>query len=108
MIKDCPPSGCKLSSPGYPGLPPQVGFDNNHFDDNRYNPALIITSMIIIIIVVGFINIIAINTITMLLDICKTQPTSKPHYQLTHWPMNNHQNHKTTKKSISCLDINFD
>ena len=51
-----------------------------------------------IIIVVGFINIIAITTITMLLDNCETQPTSKPHDQLTHWSMNNHPNHKTTKK----------
>ena len=83
MIKDCPPSGCKLSSPGYPGLPPQVGFNNNHFDDNRcisgfnnhfddnrFNTALIIILMIIVIIVVGFINIMAITIITMILNNC--------------------------------------
>ena len=56
-----------------------------------------------IIIVVGFINIIAITTITMLLDNCETQPTSKPHDQLTHWSMNNHPSQKIFFALISIL-----
>ena len=49
--QECPPNGCKLSSPGYPGLPPQVGVIFAH----------------IVIITVFLINIITVISITLIL-----------------------------------------
>ena len=54
--QDCPPNGCKLSSPGYPGLPPQV---------------VVIICTLIVIITVFVINIISILN-------------SNPHLSSTH------------------------
>ena len=48
--QECPPNGCKLSSPGYPGLPPQV-----------------VIFILIVIITVFLINIITVISITLIL-----------------------------------------
>ena len=50
--QECPPNGCKLSSPGYPGLPPQV---------------VVIICILIVIITVVLINIITVISITLIL-----------------------------------------